>query len=60
MYECFYLTMLISPILAGIISVVFAVIGKPLTKIWRYIMYGLMAITIVSFIGVAVTLREVS
>ena len=51
MYEYFYLTMLIAPILAGIISIVFAVIGKPLTKIWRYIMHGLMAITIVSFIG---------
>ena len=56
MYQYFYLTMLIAPILVGIISVTFAVIGKPPTKIWRYTMYCLMAIAIVSLIGFAVAL----
>ena len=57
MYQYFYLTMLIAPILTGIISVTFAIIGKLPTKIWRYIMYGLMGITIVSLIGFAVTVK---
>ena len=56
MYQYFYLTMLIAPILAGIISITFAVMRKLPTKIWRYIMYCLMVITVVSFIGFAVTL----
>lgn len=56
MYQYFYLTMLIAPILAGIISFIFTVMRKPLIKIWRYIMYGLIAITIVSFIGFAIAL----
>ena len=59
MYQYFYLTMLIAPILAGIISITFAVMRKLPTKIWRYIMYGLMAIAIVSLIGFGVTLKEV-
>ena len=57
MNQYFYLTMLIAPILVGIISLIFAMIGKLPTKIWRYIMYCLMGITIVSLIGFAVSLK---
>ena len=60
MYQYFYLTMLIAPILAGVISITFAVMRKLPNKIWRCIMYGLMVIAIVSLVGFAVTLREVS
>ena len=56
MYEIFYLTMLISVILAGIISLVTSIIGKRPTKIWRYITYGLMGISVVSMIGFVVTM----
>ena len=56
MYQYFYLTALIAPILTGIISVTFAVIGKPPTKKWRQIMYCLMGIAVVSLIGFAVAL----
>ena len=50
MYEIFYLTMLIGAILVGIINIVTSIIGKRPTKIWRYITYGLMGITVVSTI----------
>lgn len=50
MYEIFYLTMLISVILTGIISIVTSIIGKRPTKIWRYTTYVLMGITVVSTI----------
>ena len=56
MYQYFYLTTLIALILTGIISVTFAVIGKLITKIWRQIMYCLMALAVVSFIGFVVAL----
>ena len=55
MFNIFYLTMLISVILTGIISIVTSIIGKRPTKIWRYITYGLMGITVVSMIGFVVT-----
>ena len=56
MYKYFYLIMLISIILCGVISLMFTVMRELPTKIWRYIMYGLMAIAMVSFIGFATTL----
>ena len=60
MNQYFYLTMLIAPILVGIISIAFGVIGKRPNKICTYVMYGLMVITIVSLIGFAVTLGGVN
>lgn len=56
MYNYFYLTMLISIILVGIITIVSLIIGKRPNKIWRYITYGLMTITVVSLIGFLITL----
>lgn len=56
MYQYFYLTTLIALILAGVISITFSVIGKLPTKRWRCIMYGLMVIAVLSFIGFAIAL----
>lgn len=56
MYGIFYLTMLISVILTGIINIVVSIIGKRPTKIWRYTTYVLMGITVVSMIGFVVTI----
>lgn len=56
MYQYFYLTMIVATILAGIISITSSVIGKRPTRIWRHIMYGLMAIAVVSLIGFAISL----
>ena len=55
MFGIFYLTMLISVILTGIISIVTSIIGKRPTKTWRYITYVLMGITVVSMIGFVAT-----
>ena len=55
MYEIFYLTMLISIILAGIISLVTSMIGRGSNKTLGHIVSGLIAISVVSLIGFAVT-----
>ena len=58
MYQYFYLTALIALILTGIISVTFALIGKLIPKIWRYIMYCLMAVALVSLVGFAIAVMS--
>lgn len=55
MLEIFYVTMLITAILLGIVTLVSTIIGRRPTKILEYIVYGLGGICVVSLIGFIVT-----
>lgn len=57
MYECFYLTMLLSAIALGVVTLVGAGLGKLSTKVWRNIFIILTVITALAMVGFIVTLR---
>ena len=55
MYEIFYLTMLISAILLGIITL----IGRRFTKLRGYVMCGLAGICVVAMMGFVITTPKI-
>ena len=59
MYQIFYLTMLISAILAGIVSFATTSLGLRVARFGRCISYGLLGICVVSLIGFVVTIPKV-
>ena len=56
MYKYFYITMLLSAILLGLITLVSSMIDRRPTKVWRCIYFSLVVIIVVMLIGFIITL----